>query len=136
MDEENKTIEDENIFDDLGDLNELDFGGKSKKEIKKEYEPKAEYVAENLWYKLEKVGKKISFAKDIMALFSYMQDSFVSWHRKAIVIAALIYFISPIDTIPDVAPLFGYLDDLGVITALLKFLGSELIPYYEAGYRT
>ncbi len=136
MDEENKTIEDENIFDDLGDLSELDFGEKSEKEIKKEYKPKAEYVEENLWYKLEKVGKKISFAKDIMALFSYLQDSFVSWHRKAIVIAALIYFISPIDTIPDVAPLFGYLDDLGVITALLKFLGSELIPYYEAGYRS
>ncbi len=136
MDEENKTIEDEIIFDDLGDLSELDFGGKSEEEIKKEYEPKAEYVEENLWYKLEKVGKKISFAKDIMALFRYLQDSFVSWHRKAIVIAALIYFISPIDTIPDVAPLFGYLDDLGVITALLKFLGSELIPYYEAGYRS
>jgi len=136
MDEENKTIEDENIFDDLGDLNELDFGEKSKEEIKKEYEPKAKYVEENLWYKLEKVGKKISFAKDIMALFRYLQDSFVSWHRKAIVIAALIYFISPIDTIPDVAPLFGYLDDLGVITALLKFLGSELTPYYEAGYRS
>ncbi len=136
MDEENKTIEDENIFDDLGDLSELDFGGKSEEEIKEKYEPKAEYVEENLWYKLEKVGKKISFAKDIMALFRYLQDSFVSWHRKAIVIAALIYFISPIDTIPDVAPLFGYLDDLGVITALLKFLGSELIPYYEAGCRT
>ena len=136
MDEENKTIEDENIFDDLGDLSELDFGEKSEEEIKEEYTPKAEYVEENLWYKLEKVGKKISFAKDIMALFRYLQDNFVSWHRKAIVIAALIYFISPIDTIPDVAPLFGYLDDLGVITALLKFLGSELIPYYEAGYRS
>ena len=136
MNEENKTMEDEIIFDDLGDLSELDFGEKSEKDIKNEYEPKAEYVEENLWHKLEKVGKKISFAKDIMALFNYMQDSFVSWHRKAIVIAALIYFISPIDTIPDVAPLFGYLDDLGVIAALLKFLGSELIPYYEAGYRT
>jgi uncharacterized membrane protein YkvA (DUF1232 family) len=136
MDKENKTIEDEIIFDDLGDLSELDFGEKSEDKIKNEYESKAEYVEENLWYKLEKAGKKISFAKDIMALFNYMQDSFVSWHRKAIVIAALIYFISPIDTIPDVAPLFGYLDDLGVISALLKFLGSELIPYYEAGYRS
>jgi uncharacterized membrane protein YkvA (DUF1232 family) len=136
MDKENKSTEDEIIFDDLGELSELDFGEKSEEEIKNEYEPKAEYVEENLWYKLEKLGKKISFAKDIMALYSYMQDSFVSWHRKAIVILALIYFISPIDTIPDIAPLFGYLDDLGVITALLKFLGSELIPYYEVGYRT
>ena len=136
MNEENKSIENENIFDDLGELSELDFGERSEEEIKKDYEPRAEYVEENLWYKLEKVGKKISFAKDIMALFNYMQDSFVSWHRKAIVILALIYFISPIDTIPDIAPLFGYLDDLGVITALLKFLGNELIPYYDAGYRT
>ena len=136
MNEENKSIENENIFDDLGELSELDFGERSEEEIKKDYEPRAEYVEENLWYKLEKVGKKISFAKDIMALFNYMQDSFVSWHRKAIVILALIYFISPIDTIPDIAPLFGYLDELGVITALLKFLGNELIPYYDAGYRT
>ena len=136
MNEENKSIENENIFDDLGEVSELDFGERSEEEIKKDYEPRAEYVEENLWYKLEKAGKKISFAKDIMALFSYMQDSFVSWHRKAIVIAALIYFISPIDTIPDIAPLFGYLDDLGVIAALLKFLGSELIPYYDAGYRS
>ncbi len=136
MNYDKKEIEDDIIFDDVGDLKELNFGEKSEEDIKKEYEPKAEYVEENLWYKLEKFGKKISFAKDIMALFRYMQDNFVSWHRKAIVIAALIYFISPIDAIPDVAPLFGYLDDLGVITALLKFLGSELVPYYDSSYRT
>jgi len=129
-------VESEVIFDDFGDLNELDFGGKSEEEVKEEYSKKAEYVDENLWRKLEKTGKKISFAKDVMALYNYMSDSKVSWYRKAIVIAALVYFISPIDTIPDFAPLFGYLDDLGVIAALLKFLGSELIPYYGPDYRT
>ncbi len=60
-----------------------------------------------------------------------MSDSSVAWYRKSIVVGALIYFISPIDAIPDLAPLFGYLDDLGVITAVLKYLGSELIPYYN-----
>jgi uncharacterized membrane protein YkvA (DUF1232 family) len=123
------------IFDDFGDLNELDFGEKNEEQIKEKYEKRAEFVDENLWHKLEKAGKKISFAKDVLALYRYMSDSFVPWFKKAIVIAALIYFISPIDTIPDIAPLFGYLDDLGVITALLKFLGSELVPYYEPGYR-
>jgi len=113
------------------DLNDLDFGGESEEDTT----GKIMFVEENLWTKLERVGKKISFAKDILALVNYMRDSYVSWHRKAIVVAALIYFISPIDTIPDLAPLIGYLDDLGVITALLKFLGSELIPYYKTGYR-
>jgi len=84
-----------------------------------------------LWTKLEKVGNKIRFAKDIKALYRYMKDKSVSWYRKSIVIGALIYFITPIDAIPDLAPLIGYLDDLGVITAVIKFLGHELMQYYE-----
>jgi uncharacterized membrane protein YkvA (DUF1232 family) len=117
-----------NGFDDL---TELDFGGDNEERTTE----KVEFVESNIWTKLEAVGKKISFAKDILALVNYMRDPIVSWHRKAIVVAALVYFISPIDTIPDLTPLFGYLDDLGVITALLKFLGSELIPYYNPDYR-
>jgi uncharacterized membrane protein YkvA (DUF1232 family) len=117
-------------INDFDDLTDLDFGGESEEDTSE----KIELVENNIWTKLEAVGKKISFAKDILALVNYMRDSYVSWHRKAIVVAALIYFISPIDTIPDLTPLFGYLDDLGVITALLRFLGSELIPYYKPGY--
>ncbi len=94
------------------------------------YTKDEKFVDANLWEKVEKVGKKISFAKDIIALYHYLKDATVSWHRKAIVISALIYFITPIDAIPDIAPLIGYLDDLGVITAVLKFLGNELTSYY------
>jgi uncharacterized membrane protein YkvA (DUF1232 family) len=101
-----------------------------------ETEQKIHFVEENLWTKLQRSGKKISFAKDILALFNYMKDPFVSWHRKAIVVAALIYFIVPIDAVPDISPLIGYLDDLGVIAALLKFLGSEILPYYKPEYRS
>ncbi len=108
---------------------EIDYGDEPTPE--KRYHRQAQFVEENLWYKLEKIGKKLSFARDIVALYRYMKDNRVSWYRKTIVVAALIYFISPIDSIPDLTPLVGYLDDLGVITALLKYLGSELIPYYE-----
>ncbi len=122
-------MNEDNNVEELKELDELDFGGET------ETAEKIKFVEENLWEKLERVGKKISFAKDIVALFNYMRDPYVSWHRKAIVVAALVYFISPIDAIPDIAPLVGYLDDLGVITALLKFLGHELVPYYDHNYR-
>ncbi len=131
MNYEDYIKDDEVLFDDVGDLNQLDFGGKSEEDVEEDIE----YVEENLWAKLEKSGKKISFARDIVALYNFMKDPLVRWHRKAIVIAALIYFIVPIDTIPDLTPFFGYLDDLGVITALLKYLGSELMSYYPAGFR-
>ena len=50
------------------------------------------------------------------------------WHgiEKSVVVAALLYFIFPIDAIPDITPFIGYLDDLGVIMATVKYLGSEL----------
>lgn len=139
MTREKDYLEDD-ILEDFGELNELDFGNRKRlveDELdKEEVQKKIEYVDENLWGKLEKSGKRVSFAKDILALYRYMKDPLVKWFRKAIVVAALIYFIVPIDTIPDITPLFGYLDDLGVITALLKYLGSELMGYYPEGYRT
>ncbi len=94
-------------------------------------EEKQTYVNANLFGTLEKVGKKISFAKDIKALWRYMNDGSISWYRKTVVVAALIYFISPIDAVPDLIPVIGYLDDLGVIVATMKFLGSEITPYYD-----
>ncbi len=126
---------DDEIFEDLNDLGAFRTGGRTEKEIEDDYSDKVNFVEENLWSKVQRVGKKISFAKDIKALYAYMKDPNVSWYRKAIVIMGLVYFISPIDTIPDIAPLIGYLDDLGVIAAVVKFLGSELVPYYDARYR-
>lgn len=109
------------------EIDDLDFKYDSPEKVEKGQQQ----VEEGLWEKLERVGKKINFARDVKALYKYMRDKYVPWYRKSIVIGALIYFISPIDAVPDLAPLVGYLDDLGVITAVLKFMGSELIPYYE-----
>jgi len=140
MEKERDYLEDDILFEDFDDLDELDFGDKEERvkenSSEEDVREKIEYVDENLWPKLEKSGKRISFAKDILALYRYMKDPLVKWYRKAIVVAGLIYFIVPIDAIPDMTPFFGYLDDLGVITALLKYLGSELTSYYPVGYRT
>jgi uncharacterized membrane protein YkvA (DUF1232 family) len=140
MNREKDYLEDDILFEDFGELDELDFGDKEKRVKEQssegEVQKKIEFVDDNLWTKLEKTGKKISFAKDILALYRYMKDPFVKWYRKAVVVAGLVYFIVPIDAMPDLIPFFGYLDDLGVITALLKYLGHELMEYYPEGYRT
>ena len=108
-------------------VDELDFGGETEEQASH----KIKFVEDNLWSKLERAGKKVTFTKDIKALFYYMKDSYVPWYRKAIVVAGLVYFIVPLDAIPDFAPIIGYLDDFGVITSLLKYLGKELVPYYK-----
>jgi uncharacterized membrane protein YkvA (DUF1232 family) len=104
-------------------------------DTEEEFERDRHNVEDNLIQKLAAVGQKISFAKDIVAMFRYMIDKKVSWQRKAVVVVALLYFIAPLDTIPDLVPLVGYFDDLGVIAAVVKFMGRELTPYYEAELR-
>ncbi|RPI17660.1 MAG: DUF1232 domain-containing protein [Ignavibacteriae bacterium] len=76
---------------------------------------------------------KKGIIKHLKALKSYLFDKNVSWFRKSIVVAALIYFISPIDTMPDFTPFFGFLDDIGVIAWTVKFLGDEIKGYYITG---
>ena len=115
---------------DLDEFTELDFGG-----IQDDKQEKFS-VEENLWSRLEKSGNKVSFARDLLALYRYMDDPYVSWQKKVVIAAALIYFVTPVDKIPRFARFFSLLDELGVMTILLKFLGKELVPYYEDEYRT
>ncbi len=89
------------------------------------------YVEENFWNKLARIGKSIPFIRDVIALYKYMKDPKVHWARKSIAVGALVYFIVPTDAIPDAIPVVGYLDDAGVVAATVKYLDSELEPYYE-----
>ncbi len=87
----------------------------------------------------QSVDKKIASSKKsifkilshLKALKKYMMDGDVKWYRKSVVIAALVYFITPIDAMPDFAPLLGYLDDIGIIAWTVKFLGDEINSYYD-----
>lgn len=122
---------------DISEIEEHDYMEDTLTDLTSDYESHdkfdegKEYVDENFWAKVERVGKKLSFTKDLKALFNYFADDSIPWYRKTIVVGALIYFIMPIDSIPDMAPLVGYLDDLGVVTAVIKYLGSELTQYYD-----
>jgi len=67
----------------------------------------------------------------IKALKNYILDKDVKWVRKSVVVAALLYFITPFDAMPDFAPFVGFLDDIGVIAWTLRFLGQEIKDYYD-----
>ena len=49
---------------------------------------------------------------------AYKRPDTPAW-AKRIVLGAIIYFVSPIDSIPDILPMIGYTDDLSVLSLAL-----------------
>lgn len=53
----------------------------------------------------------------VLKLYYSAQDPDTPTWAKTTIYGALGYFISPIDAIPDIAPIIGYSDDLSVLVA-------------------
>ena len=67
----------------------------------------------------------------LKALFRFMGDKRAPLAGKLFVVAALVYVVSPADIIPDVVPIIGWLDDIGVIGVAMAYLTSVLGPYRD-----
>ena len=78
---------------------------------------------------LKKVIGKIPFVEDIVALFLLFNSSDYPLIKKGVCVFALLYFITPLDVIPDIMPVVGFLDDAGIIAAAVALYSSDLDPY-------
>jgi uncharacterized membrane protein YkvA (DUF1232 family) len=56
-----------------------------------------------------------SLRRDAHAIYLASRDPRVPWYAKALAIAVAAYALSPIDLIPDVIPVIGYLDELFIL---------------------
>lgn len=54
---------------------------------------------------------------EIYALYLAYRDSRVKWYVRVLVALAIGYAISPVDIIPDLTAVFGYLDDVVIVAA-------------------
>lgn len=59
-------------------------------------------------------------------------DPVMPLQKKALILGALTYVVSPIDVIPDFIPVIGQLDDLVVLTKALKLLLDQSEPEVRA----
>ena len=64
---------------------------------------------------------------EVYALYLAYRDPRVSWYARVFAAAVVGYAFSPIDLIPDVVPVLGYLDDL-IVVPLGIALAIKMIP--------
>ncbi len=83
-------------------------------------------------------GNRLGKLKDDLGLLqalclAYWRGEYRAISPKALVsvVAGLMYFLSPVDAIPDFIPVFGMLDDIAVLAWLMKVLDDELNAFRE-----
>ncbi len=72
-----------------------------------------------------KIGRLAAYGR-------FFRDKDAPLSGKLFVIATIVYVICPIDFIPDVAPVIGWLDDLGLAGAALVYLSRVTEKYRVA----
>ena len=118
----------------------------AEKELKKGYkkaealladEDKLERFLQRIEKKLKEIpaiGNKLADIPIMVSLVkSYIKKEYTDLPLGTIIaiISALIYFISPIDVIPDAIPVIGYADDAAVIAFCWKMVESDISEYIK-----
>ena len=81
---------------------------------------------------IPKVGDKLAMVPELaMMVKDYVGKKYTAIPVGSIlaVISALLYFVSPIDVIPDVIPGIGHIDDALVVGLCLKWISDDVQEY-------
>lgn len=102
-------------------------------------EQKLVELVQNVLAKLAKVAtnpKVQKFIQPVQIFIRMIKAHFRGDHRIALstlglIVLALVYFLSPIDIIPDFLGAFGFADDLSVILAVYAKVKNEVEQFLE-----
>jgi uncharacterized membrane protein YkvA (DUF1232 family) len=80
----------------------------------------------DFWAKLKAVGRRVPFAEDLLAAYFCTVDPATPNRVRLVLLAAIAYFVMPVDAIPDILPILGFTDDAAVIAAALAQVAGNI----------
>ncbi len=84
---------------------------------------------------VRKLARALPFAEDILAAYHCVRDPATPSRVKFILLAALAYFVMPVDAIPDILPVLGFSDDAAVVAAAIASVRGAILPEHQAKAR-
>jgi uncharacterized membrane protein YkvA (DUF1232 family) len=83
-------------------------------------------VRKGFWPKMTKVLARIPFADNAVAAYYCAFDPQTPTRVRAILLAALAYFIMPIDVVPDMLIGIGFTDDMAVLATAYGLINKHI----------
>ena len=88
-------------------------------------------VEKSFWKKLLRVAGKIPFAEELAAAYFCATDPMTPGRVKGVLIAALAYFVVPVDAIPDFIAGIGFTDDAAVLATAISIVSGHIKPRHQ-----
>lgn len=94
-----------------------------------------ERVRGQFWRTARRAARQVPFMEDVVAAYYCALDSRTPTRVRGVLLAALAYFVLPVDFIPDFIFGLGFTDDVAVLTAAITALRSHITPAHRAAAR-
>ena len=89
-------------------------------------------VRRDFWKTVRKAARRIPFMEELVAAYFCALDPKTPTRVRGILIAALAYFVLPLDMFPDFLVFFGFSDDIAVLSAAFAAVNSHITPAHHA----
>lgn len=78
-----------------------------------------------------KFARALPFSEDVLAAYYCVRDRRTSARVKLTLLAALAYFVMPVDALPDIIPVLGFTDDAAVIATAIAAVRGAILPEHR-----
>ena len=92
-------------------------------------------VRAKFWPKVKRYARRIPFIDDVVAGYFCALDPDTPPRVRGVLLAALAYFILPLDAVPDFLLSFGFGDDIAVLTAAFAAVAGNITEAHRAAAR-
>jgi uncharacterized membrane protein YkvA (DUF1232 family) len=100
-----------------------------------EAEEKEAKVRARFWPTVKKALSSIPFIDEVVAAYYAMLDPTTPTSARLTLIAALAYFVTPFDFVPDIILGVGFLDDASVLAAAIAAVSGSIKPEHREAAR-
>ena len=100
-----------------------------------EQERRERRVRRRFWPKARRYARMIPFMDEVVAGYYCAMDPQTPPRVRGVLLAALAYFILPLDAIPDFLLSFGIGDDIAVLTAAFAAVRGSITDAHRAAAR-
>jgi uncharacterized membrane protein YkvA (DUF1232 family) len=98
-------------------------------------ETRAQRVKSRFWSTLRRAARQIPFADELVAAYFCALDPGTPARVRGVLLAALAYFVLPLDLIPDLAAGIGFTDDVTVLIGAIAMVRAHITEAHRRAAR-